>query len=106
MDSIDGERIAPATPFWEGYKRSASVHAELVQALAEALISQPTMRLGQMLIVALGEKDQWHTYDEVIIHKLLKFAHGETFVCSDCGFLQGEPYETCPVGIDHEWVRR
>lgn len=66
--------IAPATPFWEGYKRSEEINDQLIQAIEEALKAQPTMRFCQMLMVALGVRDHWNTYDEVVIQKLREFS--------------------------------
>lgn len=66
--------ITPATPFWEGYKRSPATHNQLMQAISEVLTAHPTMRFAHVLYIALGAEDQWNTYDETVISKLRDFA--------------------------------
>lgn len=68
----DNSKIAPATPFRQGYRRKPETTAHLVAAIAEALYANPTMRLGQLLVNTAGSDDLFNLYDEVLIERLTK----------------------------------
>lgn len=62
----------PATPFWQGYRRSDDVHVALIHALSDFLRARPTQRFGQALAnLDLQGRDPWSVWDEDWI-KLLK----------------------------------
>lgn len=56
----------PATPFWDGYRRSPEMTKLLVNAFRSALESNPEMRIAQLL-ANNGLPDRpylFHIYDE------------------------------------------
>lgn len=59
----------PATPFWEGYKRSPEMVNEIVEALRLALYVSPTERVGQMLSNIFGD-DLRNLWDEDLVKRL------------------------------------
>ncbi len=59
--------------FMEGYKRAPQTTSALVGAITHALYAAPTMRLGQLLINAMGEDDLFSIYDEELVDRLHDF---------------------------------
>lgn len=60
----------PATPFWEGYRRSPEIEAQLVAAITHALHTNPTQRFGQLVVNLFGA-DPFYVWDEDAISTLL-----------------------------------
>lgn len=74
---------ALATPFWEGYTRSAEMMNDLIDALAAALLSNPNQRLGQLLINATrrddgSQSDLWNKRDEEWVRALNAVTKGQS----------------------------
>jgi hypothetical protein len=62
--------IEPATPFWEGYKRTPEQTANLVAALSTALYTYDTMRVGQFLVNLARGDDLFNMWDEELLSRI------------------------------------
>lgn len=67
---VSGERVPPATPFWEGYKRPPQMTADLIAALSEVLYARPEQRVGQLLANLTSDGDLFTIYDEGLLAAL------------------------------------
>ena len=65
-----GELVAPATPFWQGYKRPPQMTADLIATLSELLYAHPEQRFGQVIDNACHRADLFNIYDENLLARL------------------------------------